>query len=136
LKSKANHYEFIGLLQIFKLIKMKKTLYYFAVTMLITSCNQIKNQEKTIESTIVQTTIDSSVIIKQNAINILKEVDEIVRKGVSKELSNKIVNKKIQPLMKEYDYLLSKLNVTDSTEVQKFRISQINKIIDLQMQQN
>ncbi len=79
--------------------------------------------------------IDSSAIKKQEAINVLNEMDGWVRKGVKNQLSNIEVNKKIKPLAKKYDILLSQLNKKDSIFVQAYKIKQINKMIDLQMQQ-
>lgn len=115
---------------------MKTKFILFSISILFISCkndtkNSIDNSTK-----IVETKIDSSSIKKQEAIKILDEVNLWMKKGITKELSTKKVNEKINPLMDKYQELLNKMNKKDSAYIQKYRIEQVNKMIDLQMQQN
>lgn len=114
---------------------MKTKIILFGIFILSLSCkNENKNSiEKIAKSTELK--IDSSSIDKLKAIKILDEINGWMKKGITKELSPKKVNEKINPLMDNYQDLLKKMNEADSISVQKYRIEQINKMIDLQMQQ-
>lgn len=114
---------------------MKKILALIALSMVLFSCKHSENNNKTKDIIKKETKIDSSKIMKQEAINLLNEADKWVKKGVMNEVSNSKVNKNIKPLMKKYEEILSKLNKEDSIAVQQYRIIQINKMMDLQMQQ-
>jgi hypothetical protein len=87
------------------------------------------------ESVKIEIKNDSSEIKKKQGIVILNEVDMWMKKGMNKEISTSEVNEKINPLMKKYEVILSQLDKKDSLAVQEYRIKQINKMIDLQMQQ-
>jgi hypothetical protein len=68
-------------------------------------------------------------------ITILDEIQKWVVKGVTKKLSTSKVNEKINPLIKQYDGILIKLDKIDSDFVKQYRMQLANKMIDLQMQQ-
>jgi hypothetical protein len=108
-----------------------KKIFILLLVFTFISCQK---NEKIDSSIKLETKIDSSEIIKQEAFKILDTVNLLVKKGITKELSNDVVNSKINPLMEKYNNLLTKLNKIDSTEVQNYRIQEINKIIDLQIQ--
>lgn len=71
----------------------------------------------------------------KKCITILDEIQKWVEKGVTKKLSSSKVNEKINPLIKQYDGILIKLDKIDSDFVKKYRMQLANKMIDLQMQQ-
>ncbi|REC41779.1 hypothetical protein [Chryseobacterium sp. 5_R23647] len=77
--------------------------------------------------------VDSSKILKDSAIATINKANTFMIKGVKKELSKKLVNKNIEPLMEKYEVYLSKLSPSDSIFVQNHRIKLINELIDLQM---
>ena len=112
---------------------MKKVFLILLVTWGLVSCKKTENQH--IENVKSEIKIDSSLIKKKEAISLLNEIDGWMKKGVTKELSTSKVNDKINPLMKKYELKLSQLNKEDSLSVQDYRVKQINKMIDLQMQQ-
>nr|WP_315211650.1 hypothetical protein [uncultured Flavobacterium sp.] len=112
---------------------MKKVLLVFLVSIFFLSCMDRKQQVK--ESVKIEIKNDSSEIKKKQGIVILNEVDMWMKKGMNKEISTSEVNEKINPLMKKYEVILSQLDKKDSLAVQEYRIKQINKMIDLQMQQ-
>lgn len=114
---------------------MKKKLALLILSVVLLSCRNSDDRNQINEIVKTETKIDSSKIMKQEAVNLLNEVDGWVKKGVLKEVSTSKVNEKINPLMKKIEDILSKLDKKDSLEVQEYRIKQINKIIDLQMQQ-
>ena len=101
---------------------------------IISSCNN-GSVENTTANNISTTVIDSSSIYKQEAINTLNEIDAWMKKGVTKQASVAEVNKVVNPLMEKYTDLMSKLNLSDSTEVHEYRLKQVNEMIDLQMEQ-
>jgi peptide methionine sulfoxide reductase MsrA len=72
---------------------------------------------------------------KQKCIDILDEVQKWVVKGVTKKISPSKVNENINPLIKQYDGILIKLDKIDSDVVKQYRMQLANKMIDLQMQQ-
>ena len=112
---------------------MKKVLLSILLICFSISCKKTENQQ--IENAKSEIKIDSSLIKKKEAIKLLNEIDVWMKKGVTKELSTSKVNENINPLMKKYDKILSKLNKQDSLSVQEYRMKQINKMIELQMQQ-
>lgn len=112
---------------------MKKVLLSVLLICCLVSCKKTENQQ--IEIVKSEIKIDSSKIMKQEAIRLLNEADGWVKKGVLKEVSTSKVNENINPLMKKFEEVLSKLDKKDSLAVQEYRIKQINKMIDLQMQQ-
>lgn len=112
---------------------MKKVLLVFLVSIFFLSCMDRKQQVK--ESVKIEIKNDSSEIKKKQGIVILNEVDMWMKKGMNKEISTSEVNEKINPLIKKYEVILSQLDKKDSLAVQEYRIKQINKMIDLQMQQ-
>lgn len=116
---------------------MKKIILpILGISLFAISCqNENKEQVKNTVNT-AEVKIDSSSIKKQEAIKILDEVNKWMEKGVKKTLTSKKVNKQINPLMEKYQQLLKKMNKRDSTSIQNYRVEQINKIIDLQIQQN
>jgi len=114
---------------------MKKILTLLTLSVVLFSCKDSENKNQSNEIVKTETKIDSSKIMKQEAINLLDEADSWVKKGVMKEISTAKVNENINPLMKKYEKILSKLNKKDSLAVQEYRIKQINEMIDLQMQQ-
>jgi hypothetical protein len=71
----------------------------------------------------------------QKCITILDEIQKWVVKGVTKKISASKVNKMINPLIKQYDGILIKLDKIDSDVVKQYRTQLANKMIDLQMQQ-
>jgi hypothetical protein len=114
---------------------MKKILSLLTLSAILISCKDSENKNQSNEIVKTETKIDSSKIMKQEAIKLLNETDGWVKKGVMKEISTSKVNENINPLMKKYDEILAKLDKTDSLAVQEYRVKQINKMIDLQMQQ-
>lgn len=64
---------------------------------------------------------------------ILNEANSYVKKGILKEMSDDAVNAKINPLMEEYQKLLSQLHGADKEHVENYRIAEINKVIDLKV---
>lgn len=114
---------------------MKKTLTLLALSVVLFSCKDSENKNQSNEIVKTEIKIDSSKIMKQEAIRLLNEADGWVKKGVLKEVSTSKVNENINPLMKQYDKTLSKLNKQDSLSVQEYRMKQINKMIELQMKQ-
>lgn len=72
---------------------------------------------------------------KQKCIEILDEVQKWVVKGVTKKTSTSKVNEKINPLIRQYDEILIKLDKIDSDFVKQYRMQLANKMIELQMQQ-
>lgn len=116
-------------------LEMKKILILLTLSVVLFSCKDSENKNQSNEITKIETKIDSSKIMKQEAIKLLNEADGWVKKGVMKEVSTSKVNENINSLMKKYEEILSKLNKKDSLAVQEYRIKQINKMIDLEMQQ-
>nr|WP_314895951.1 hypothetical protein [uncultured Flavobacterium sp.] len=114
---------------------MKKILTLLTLSVVLFSCKNSENKNQANEIVKTKTKIDSSKIMKQEAINLLNEADGWVKKGVMKEVSTSKVNENINPLMKKYEAILSKLDKKDSLAVQEYRTKQINKMIDLQIQQ-
>lgn len=114
---------------------MKKILTLLTLSVILFSCKDSENNNQSIEIVKTETKIDSSKIMKQEAIKLLNEADGWVKKGVLKEISTSKVNENINPLMKKYDKILSNLNKQDSLSVQEYRMKQINKMIELQMKQ-
>lgn len=114
---------------------MKKILTLLTLSVVLFSCKNSENKNQSNEIVRTETKIDSSKIMKQEAIRLLNEADGWVKKGVMKEVSTSKVNENINPLMKKYEEILSKLNKKDSLAAQEYRIKQINEMIDLQMQQ-
>ncbi|WP_086980169.1 hypothetical protein [Elizabethkingia miricola] len=108
---------------------MKTILFLTSLILITLSCNQKRNEcgENT---AFIKTNIK-----KDSAITLLNTVDSIMKKAIKKEISPKEVNKQIEPLMKKYEKYLSELSTQDSIEIQKYRIDQINKMIDLQLEQ-
>jgi hypothetical protein len=104
--------------------------------MVLFSCINPGNKNQPKENLNTEINVDSSTFKKQEAIKLLNEVDIWMKKGVMKELSPSIVNEKVTPLMMKYQKILAELNKEDSISVQQYRIEQINKMIDLQIQQN
>ena len=114
---------------------MKKILTLLTLSVILFSCKDSENNNQSNEIVKTETKIDSSKIMKQEAIKLLNEADGWVKKGVLKEISTSRVNENINPLMKKYDKILSNLNKQDSLSVQEYRMKQINKMIELQMKQ-
>lgn len=114
---------------------MKKILTLLTLSVVLFSCKDSEKKNQPNEIVKTETKIDSSKIMKQEAIRLLNEADGWVKKGVMKEVSTSKVNENINPLMKKFEANLSKLDKKDSLAVQEYRIKQINKMIDLQMQQ-
>lgn len=114
---------------------MKKTLILLTFSVVLFSCKDSKNKNQSNEIVKTETKIDSSKIMKQEAIRLLNETNGWVKKGVLKEVSTSKVNENISPLIEQYDKILSKLNKQDSLSVQEYRVKQINKMIELQMKQ-
>lgn len=112
---------------------MKKILSLLTLSAILISCKDSENKNQSNEIVKTETVIDSSEIKKKEIILLLNEVDGWMKKGVTNELSSSKVNEKINPLMKEFEIKLSKLNKKDSVYVQEYRIKQINKMIELQM---
>lgn len=110
---------------------MKKIFILISTIGFFVCCKKADIQN--IKKVQTETVIDSSAIKKKEIILLLNEVDEWMKKGVTNELSSSKVNDKINPLMKEFELKLSKLNKKDSLYVQEYRIKQINKMIELQM---
>lgn len=116
---------------------MKKIiLTILGISLFATSCQNENNKQ--VKSTVnkAEVKIDSSSIRKQEATKILDEINNWMEKGIKKELTSNKVNKEINPLMEKYQQLLKRMNKNDSTSVQNYRIEQVNKMIDLQMQQD
>ncbi|WP_024568750.1 hypothetical protein [Elizabethkingia anophelis] len=67
---------------------------------------------------------------------ILDESTSYVKKGILKEMSNNEVNNKINPLMKKYEALKKDLNPKEVEQLENYRMKEINKVLDLQMQNN
>lgn len=89
---------------------MKKTLTLLILSVVLFSCKDSENKNQSNEIVKTETKIDSSKIMKQEAIRLLNEADGWVKKGVMKEVSTSKVNENINPLMKKYEEILSKLN--------------------------
>ena len=106
---------------------MKKLLFICATLAVLTACE--KKEPKKTETV----KVDSNKIFKDSAIAVINKANSFMIKGVKKELSKKVVNDNIAPLMKKYDFYLSKLPSADSVSVQEHRIKLINELIDLQM---
>ena len=70
----------------------------------------------------------------KEAKNILDEANAIVKKGILKQMSTAEVNKKVNPLMAKYEKILAELSPKEQEQVKNYRIVEINKVIDLQVQ--
>lgn len=66
----------------------------------------------------------------------LDEATSYVKKGIRGEMNNTDVNKKVDPLMKKYENLKKELTKTEVEKLENYRITEMNKVIDLQMQNN
>lgn len=111
---------------------MKTKIFIPIVLLLLISCKE-DNKEK-LNSTEKTAFVDSSSIKKKEAIVILDKVNVLVKKGITNEMTNKKVNEEINPLMDNYFKLLSEMKASDSTEVENYRVKQINEIIDSKLQ--
>ena len=70
----------------------------------------------------------------KKAKNILDEANGYVKKGIIKQMSTDEVNKKINPLMAKYEKILGELNPKEQEVVKNYRISELNKVVDLQVE--
>ncbi|SKB35226.1 hypothetical protein SAMN05660866_01040 [Maribacter arcticus] len=107
--------------------------------MILIGCGQqeeSKNKTPEVSTQPTEIKVDSSKIYKQEAIQLLDEVNNAVRKGIMGEVSQKATNEEINPKMKEYIQLMTKMSPLDTMDVHNYRVQEINKIIDIQIEQS
>jgi polyhydroxyalkanoate synthesis regulator phasin len=105
--------------------------------LLIIGCNRqekSKNDSQETSTKISKTVVDSSKIYKQQAIKILDEVNRTMKKSIMGEISQKDTNKEINPKMEQLLKLMAKMSPTDTLEVHNYRVQEVNKIINLQIE--
>src|SRR5690606_14924724 len=95
-----------------------------------------KNEVQEISTKNSNTEIDSSKIYREEAIQLLDEVNSTMQKAIKGEISQKATNKEINPKMKKFFELMTKMSPADTLDVHNYRVQEINKIIDLQVEQN
>ncbi len=78
----------------------------------------------------------SSRATKEHAYKLLNDADFYAKKSIRGEMPPAEANLKISPLMKEFNEVLPKLNHDDSMELQKYRYSQLQELISLQLKYN
>lgn len=101
-----------------------KKIVFLAIMMAVVSCNNKKNENLEV--------VENQTSLKDSAIFYLNKADEIVRKGIKKEINTEKVNSEITPLMDKYHRIMKTLPVADSIEVHEYRIEQVSKLIDFQ----
>jgi hypothetical protein len=121
---------------------MKKQLFALLIPvglLLTVGCNQQEKSKNETHETSTQnskTKVDSSKIYKEEAIKLLDEVNATMRKAIKGEISQKVTNKEINPKMENFFNLMTKMSPIDTLAVHNYRIQEVNKIIDLQVEQN
>lgn len=121
---------------------MRKNIFTFLLplgVLFAIGCNQQEKSENKIKEKSTQvskTEVDSSKVYKREAITLLDQVNSTMRKAVKGEMSQKEANKEINPKMDNYLRFMSKMLPIDTLAVQNYRVQEVNKIIDLQMQLN
>ena len=70
----------------------------------------------------------------QQAKELIDEVNSIVKKGILKQLNISEVNDKINPLMNKYENLIGKLSPQEKKEVEEYRMLEMSKVVDLQVE--
>lgn len=136
--------------------KMRKT-FFLIITILLVSCNKTdstkqnsttnsENELSVNEATRVADSVANAIDYLANvevngenpkiieAIKILEEANSYVKKGILKQMDNAEVNSKINPLMKRYEELKKDLSASEIEQLENYRITEINKLIDLQAQ--
>lgn len=105
---------------------MNKLLFVFLITLVLTvSCVQ-QDETQTI----------SSKVHKQEAIELLDDVNSTMRKAIKGEVSQQATNDEINPKMDKFFKLMKKMLPADTLDVHNYRVQEVNKIIDLQVEQN
>lgn len=117
---------------------MRKRVFTFLIPIVLTTgCIQNEVSKNESQSTnITNTVVDSSEIYKQEAIELLDEVNGTMRKAIKGEVSQEFTNKEINPKMERFFNLMKKMSPSDTLDVYNYRIQEINKLIDLQIEQD
>jgi len=77
--------------------------------------------------------VDSNRIWIDSAKSILKRNNELIKKGITKEMSSDEVNAAINPSMDAYFKLMQKISPQDTISLNEYRISLINELVDFQI---
>lgn len=95
-------------------------------------CTNTSNTNKIVEKPI----IDSSAIFKQEAVITLDSATDFIKQGILGKISPKVANEKSQPFLDKFNYYMSKMNPQDTLYVHNYRLKELNKVIDLQIEQD
>lgn len=121
---------------------MKKQAFKLLIPigfLLTIGCNRQEKSENDSLATstkISKTEVDSSKLYKKEAIKIIDEVNITMKKSIMGKISEKATNKEINPKMENLLKLMTKMSPNDTLEVHNYRIQEVNKIINLQIEQN
>lgn len=121
-----------------------KSIFNIIITsVLLISCKGQTANEKKVDSltnntTIADTLINSKTnrILVDSAKELINDANYWMEKGIRKQLPPSKVNDHIKPVMAKYEEIYKKLSPSDTIEVRRYRIEQINKMIDLQIKLN
>jgi len=80
--------------------------------------------------------IDSNSLWIDSAKAILKRNNELIKKGIAKEMSSDDVNAIVNPSMDIYFQLIKKIDPKDTLSINEYRIELINELVDFQIKRS
>lgn len=133
---------------------MNKLLSFLAIILLFNCSQKPENKDidnqASLESEHVKTSLNSDRLVIDNenpenknlgkigkiedAKSIIDETNDLVKKGILKQMNSSEVNEKINPLMMKYDSLISNLSRKEMKELEIYRTQELNKTIKLQVE--
>ncbi len=66
--------------------------------------------------------------------SIIDQTNSLVKKGILKQMNSSEVNERINPLMMKYDSIITKLSSDEMKEVEIYRTKELNKTIEMQVE--
>lgn len=118
------------------MLKLIFNIAFISATLVILGCNEQARSNDQTQQQLSKLEIDSGKIYKDEAFKLLDEINNVVRKAIQGEVSQKDANDEIRPKMNKYNTIMNLLSPADTLELHNYRVEELIKIIDLHGEHN